>query len=110
MYFPVAITAFGIVVCLVTSYLATNCTNLTWGDDSLSQIEGVLKKQLIVSTILMTPAIYIACALFLPSQWGTGDFKATRFSAFIAVASGLWGGLAIGYITEYYTSYAYSPT
>jgi inorganic pyrophosphatase len=110
MYFPVAITAFGIVVCLVTSYLATNCTNLTWGDDALSQIEGVLKKQLIVSTVLMTPAIYIACVLFLPSSWGTGETKATRFSAFIAVAAGLWGGLAIGYITEYYTSYAYSPT
>jgi len=43
MYFPVAITAFGIIVCMATSYLATNCTDLKWGDDALSQIEGTLK-------------------------------------------------------------------
>ena len=30
--------------------------------------------------------------------------------AFICGACGVWGGLAIGYITEYYTSYAYNPT
>ena len=28
MYFPVAITAFGIVVCLVTSFAATHCNSL----------------------------------------------------------------------------------
>lgn len=28
---------------------------------------------------------------------------------FIAVAAGLWGGLAIGIVTEYYTSNAYQP-
>jgi inorganic pyrophosphatase len=110
MYFPVAITAFGIIVCLVTSYLATNCTELTWGPTALSQIEGALKKQLIVSTVLMTPAILVACRLLLPPEWAAGEGKATRMYAFIAVAVGLWGGLAIGYITEYYTSYAYTPT
>lgn len=30
--------------------------------------------------------------------------------AFISVASGLWSGLIIGLITEYYTSYSYNPT
>jgi len=58
----------------------------------------------------MTPAIYIACRLLLPESWAAGEGRATRSYAFIAVAVGLWGGLAIGYITEYYTSYAYSPT
>jgi inorganic pyrophosphatase len=28
----------------------------------------------------------------------------------ICTISGVWGGLIIGYITEYYTSYAYKPT
>lgn len=31
MYFPVAITGFGILVCLVCSFLATNFTNLSEG-------------------------------------------------------------------------------
>jgi len=58
----------------------------------------------------MTPAIWIACWLFLPATWGMGETRSTRGSAFVAVAVGLWGGLLIGYITEYYTSYAYTPT
>ena len=73
MYFPVAITAFGIVVCMITSYLATNCTNLEWNENALSQIEGELKKQLLVSTALMTPAIFVACKLFLPATWTAGE-------------------------------------
>lgn len=28
---------------------------------------------------------------------------------FFAVAGGLWAGLAIGYVTEFYTSHAYRP-
>jgi len=30
--------------------------------------------------------------------------------AFACSASGLWGGLVIGFVTEYYTSYTYRPT
>jgi len=30
--------------------------------------------------------------------------------AFACVCCGLWGGLIIGFVTEYYTSYNYSPT
>merc|ERR1712110_228182 len=86
---------------------------------------------LIISTILMTPAIYLATDIFLPKTWcqyNTGGATATElakdacfksdpalktvtsFSAFLAVSAGLWGGLAIGLITEYYTSFSYTPT
>lgn len=58
----------------------------------------------------MTPATYLACIMFLPSEWTIKSKKCPRIYAFYAVAAGLWGGLAIGFITEYYTSYAYYPT
>jgi|TARA_B110000914_G_C15202686_1_gene326960 Na+/H+-translocating membrane pyrophosphatase len=28
----------------------------------------------------------------------------------ICGCTGVWGGLAIGFVTEYYTSYTYNPT
>jgi len=67
----------------------------------------------------MTPLIYLGAYLFLPGTWnmdtaGTGATgtltEVSRWMAFICVGCGLWGGLLIGFITEYYTSYAYGPT
>ena len=34
---------------------------------------------------------------------------ASPFYAFLCVGFGLWGGCAIGFITEYYTSFSYKP-
>jgi len=66
---------------------------------------------LVVSTVLMTPATYLAVWLFLPDTWvmdnvDNGELRHS-WMAFTAVASGLWGGLIIGFVTEYYTSYNY---
>ena len=33
----------------------------------------------------------------------------TKYDAFICAAVGLWGGLAIGFLTEYYTSHSHRP-
>lgn len=140
-------------------------------DEALGSVEKELKWQLILSTVLMTPAIYICCFMFLPSKWcmtdtsvagknaaaaggasspsavcmnmltnfsarmvhgvvesatqvesrwttagwdyttwGNSQKIVSSVSAFVAVSCGLWGGLAIGLITEYYTSYSYTPT
>merc|ERR1712134_118311 len=38
------------------------------------------------------------------------DKKVSKWSAFGCVMFGLWSGMIIGFITEYYTSNAYSPT
>jgi flavoprotein len=37
--------------------------------DEPSVIETTLKMQLVISTILMTPAVYIAAKMCLPSQY-----------------------------------------
>lgn len=62
----------------------------------------------------MTPATYGAMWLFLPKEWtmmmGGKAVLKHDWMAFTAVCCGLWGGLIIGFVTEYYTSYNYSPT
>lgn len=52
MYFPLMITAVGILVSFVTSFVATNFTKVT-----AINVENTVKWQLIISTIFMTGAI-----------------------------------------------------
>jgi len=61
----------------------------------------------------MTPVAYICCYFFLPTegtfQIGSGEaLKNVKYwYVFFCVACGLWSGMAIGYITEYYTSHGW---
>jgi inorganic pyrophosphatase len=57
------------------------------------------------------PLLYVLPAEFkLPNFNGTGVFTTcTPWKAYGCVASGLWSGFIIGWITEVYTSNAYSP-
>merc|ERR1719219_804998 len=59
----------------------------------------------------MTPVLWALCDIFLPANiksiGGATDVKS--WMVFISSACGLWSGLAIGYITEFYTSYSWSP-
>ena len=59
------ISALGIVVGIVTSFLATNCMNV----NETSKIERTLKVQIGVSTILMTPLLYILSITCLPATF-----------------------------------------
>ena len=107
-FFPLVISAFGIIVGLFTSFVSTHMITV----DSLEDVEKSLKAQLYVSTILMTPAIWLAAILCLPETFTFnvlegGHVTATR--AFICAALGLWSGLAIGITTEYYTSGSHGP-
>lgn len=117
MYFPLMVTAVGILVSFVTSFFATNAVKVT-----AKNVETTVKWQLIISTILMTGAI-IPLTLYLPTSFTfvesmpNGAAAAiiiksttcTQWGAFFCVASGLWSGFIIGWITEIYTSNAYSP-
>ncbi|ETO10415.1 inorganic pyrophosphatase [Reticulomyxa filosa] len=116
--FPLVVSAVGILVCFLTSFLATHI----FPADKAEKIESTLKQQLLVSTILMTPTLLGLCYLCLPSdpiyegRYVTNNDlnyvkgkKAHNWSVFICLASGLWAGLAIGYITEYFTSNQNAP-
>lgn len=107
IYFPLLITAGGIIASFLTTFLATNFTKVT-----KDTVERTVKIQLIASTILMTlvviPLIYVLPETFYLNVFGK-SVESTRWKAFGCVAIGLWSGLVIGYVTEIYTSNAYSP-
>ncbi|KAF6175573.1 hypothetical protein GIB67_005065, partial [Kingdonia uniflora] len=83
MCYLLLISLMGIIVCLITTLFATDFFEII----AVKEIEPALKHQLIISTALMT--IGIALELFF------------------CVAIGLWAGLFIGFVTDYYTSNAY---
>jgi len=107
--FPLIISAAGILVCLVTSFLATHLYPVT----SESRIELALRLQLIVTTVLMLPATHWATINYLPETFKivgvAATVTATQSSAFLCVAAGSVGGLIIGLSTEYFTSKLYAP-
>lgn len=111
MVFPIIVSAVGIVVCLLCSFLATNIFPVK----AESQVEMALKVQLISTTILMIPAIYGAAIAFLPAEFilkatvGTGENTLHPWEAWLCVIMGAVGGLVIGLLTEYYTSHSYKP-
>jgi inorganic pyrophosphatase len=118
--FPLYISAVGILVCIAVSFVATDVQPVR---NEIS-IERVLKMQLTLSTIAMTVCMYPICYMYMPDQFYlggntfntacVGDTSSKCISnganaAFACIASGLWGGLIIGFITEYYTSHSYFP-
>lgn len=108
LMFPLVISAIGIIVCLLTTYVATDISPVRGAQD----VEKVLKYQLIISTILLTPSMFIATNFFLPFEFRISEIDeltSTRSDAFWCIATGLWSGLLIGLITEYYTSHSYTP-
>ncbi len=103
--FPLSIACTGLLVSLVTSFVATHLMPVR----DVHGIEPSLKRQIGVSTVLMTPVAFLCCYYFLPNE---GTFmiatKSVKYwHVFFCVACGLWSGMAIGYITEYYTSHGW---
>lgn len=108
-YFPLMITAVGILCSFVTTFFATNFAHVR-----KDNVEATVKWQLIISTVLMTvaiiPLLYVLPETFnFPGFGGVAIITCTPWKAFACVASGLWSGFIIGWITEVYTSNAYSP-
>jgi len=109
IHFPLLISSAGIIVGIFTTFFATSATINTDQD-----IEPTLKHQLLISTIAMTPVVFVLAYFFLPATFSVGNPGTATYKAlvkwwypFIAVSLGLWSGLLIGYITEYYTSHRY---
>ncbi|CAI6011729.1 unnamed protein product [Closterium sp. NIES-65] len=110
MCFPLLVSGAGILVCLITTIIATDIQQVK----EKAEIEPALKKQLVISTVLMTPVIFLVAFYALPPTFkitvvGQGDKVVQNWYAFACVASGLWAGLLIGFVTEYFTSNAYVP-
>jgi inorganic pyrophosphatase len=110
MSFPIMLSSSGILVGLVTLGFVRKCVSVTEN----FHVERALKAILLVSTILQTPMVILIGFLALPEKFsdeaaGMTQFRVTRWGAIVPVLAGLWTGLLIGYITEYFTSHEYSP-
>ena len=98
-------------MCLLCSFMATNIMPVKHEAD----IETVLKVQLGLTTLVLTPVIYALAAISPPSSFdlarvnGVDVISFTPVKAWACVVSGLWSGCLIGFITEYYTSHSYAP-
>jgi inorganic pyrophosphatase len=106
-YYPLLISSFGILICLVTTFVSTSC----YRSDSESSVETSLKLQLVISTILMTPVLFFLPYYCLPASFQFAGIagSVTPWDCFLCTAVGLWSGLVIGWFTEYYTSNSYEP-
>ena len=109
--FPLVISALGLLVCWVSSYVATHIKRVT----KAVEVEKALKWQLMITTVVLTPLLLGAAVYVLPSSFTLKPFDggpaivSRNYQAFLCIASGLWAGLAIGYYTEYMTSKTYTP-
>lgn len=102
LFYPIVISAIGIPVCLITSLFARVAPDAT-------NVEPVLKKQLLISTILMAVVMSVYTHFFMVDQFMIGDKIVTNNGILASLLCGIFGGLLIGYVTEFYTSHSYKP-
>uniref|UniRef100_A0A7S0MT90 H(+)-exporting diphosphatase n=1 Tax=Cryptomonas curvata TaxID=233186 RepID=A0A7S0MT90_9CRYP len=107
LVFPLFISATGIVVCMVCSFVATDIRPVQKEED----VEAVLKVQLGLTSLVMTIVLYPVAAWALPETIHIQGVAGvvTPLTCYFCIISGLWGGCIIGFITEYYTSHSYQP-
>ena len=102
LLYPILISATGVPVCLFTSFFAKL-------KPDAKSAEPALKFQLVLSTVLMSIAIIFVTQWAMVDQFSVGTMIITRGSVLMSLLCGLWAGLLIGFVTEYYTSHAYKP-
>jgi len=112
LMFPLLISSVGVVAGLVSILI----TRIAFPVKTLPQIEKTLKILLLISTVIMTPIVIGLALGCYPEEFTIWDdeamthtYKVTWWKASVAVLMGLWGGLIIGVVTEYYTSHSYRP-
>ncbi len=101
LLYPLAVSAVGILAAMIT----VRFVKLKEG----KSVEGVLKKALTVSSLLVLVAMYFLTAMWLPSTFILQGVTYTSFGVYLSLTIGLVAGLLIGFVTEYFTSHAYKP-
>merc|ERR1712203_1290199 len=105
--YPVLISSAGIVVGLVTLMVQ----GVFYKVKDMPDVEKALKGILVISTVLMTPVVIFLSQWCLPEVFsmGAGFEHVKWWYCAMSIMLGLWSGLIIGYVTEYYTSHSYTP-
>ena len=106
VFFPQMVTAVGIFASLVSVFFAI------MGTVTEKNVESKLKLQLLISTIVMS-LLLLPVVKLLPEtadlEFAGKTYHITRWYCYASVAAGLWSGLIIGFVTEYFTSNQYAP-
>ncbi len=105
MVYPIMITAVGIVVSLVTKIVSQMLVTVSAED----KVGKALKMLLGVSTALMVVAIYFVTTMMIPATFEINGVAYTNMGVYWCFLAGLLAGLAVGFLTEYYTSTEYAP-
>ena len=109
--YPLTLIGLGIFLCIFVSCLSTHCMNVA----TLDKVESTLKKQLIISTILLVGMIYLVAYISFPESYliklpnSTGMTELQPWTPYICSVMGLISGMIIAAFTEYVTSHAYKP-
>lgn len=74
MCYPLLVSSVGILVCLITTLFATDFFEIR----EVDEIQTTLKKQLIISTVLMTVGIAIVSFIALPTSFTIFNFGAQK--------------------------------
>ena len=101
MLYPIMITAVGIPVSLVTKMLVRVHTE--------EQVAPALKKLLIISSAIMAVVLYFITMWMIPDSFAINGEVYSNTGVYWCFFSGLLAGLAVGLLTEYYTSDQYKP-
>merc|ERR1719498_367843 len=109
MMYPMLISSVGIVVGILTLIVEDKLYPVDNNDPST--VEKALKGILNISTVLMTPAVFFLSELCLPETFRMVEDgpEIKAWYCCVSIMLGLWSGLLIGYVTEYYTSHSYKP-
>jgi K(+)-stimulated pyrophosphate-energized sodium pump len=104
LLYPLAISCLGIP----SSFLGI----IMFKARSEQEVQGTLKKMLMMATILMAIAGYPLTQYLLPAEPFTlgGKVGVTAMGVYLSFLAGLVSGYLIGWLTEYYTSHSYGPT
>jgi inorganic pyrophosphatase len=107
LMYPVLISSIGIVVGVLTLLVC----GVFYPVKELPDVEKALKGVLVISTVLMTPTAIGLSYACLPDVFllGEGYGQVAWWYCALSICLGLWSGLIIGYMTEYYTSHSYTP-
>jgi len=108
LMYPILISSTGVLVGIVT----LGVVGFIFPVSKTTDVEKALKGILIISTFLMSPVVWFLSQFCLPVE----EFKLTEELVAVkwqycagSILLGLWSGLIIGFVTEYYTSHSYSP-
>ncbi|MCA9421213.1 MAG: sodium/proton-translocating pyrophosphatase, partial [Nitrospira sp.] len=101
LLYPILISAIGIPVSLLTLLMIKV--------NSEEQVGPALKKMLIISSALMAVVMLFVTKAMLPDTFEIGGQAYTDLGVYFCFLAGLIAGLAVGLMTEYYTSHDYGP-